>query len=171
MLYHLTESWNLYANTEGSFGSVQYSQMPNRVAGGEVKPEKARTWELGTRYDNGNLRAEIGAFLINFDHQDESNQTNDTVIAHGHTRHEGIETSVNYALDGLSPMLSGFDVYAADNANTSAESADGSTGRIAGYMLFSSRAAYDFGPQMSDLNVGGRSEKHLQPRVFHPFIR
>ncbi|MDD1968276.1 TonB-dependent siderophore receptor [Pseudomonas putida] len=205
VLYHMTESWNLYANTEGSFGSVQYSQMPNRVAGGEVKPEKARTWELGTRYDNGNLRAEIGAFLINFDNQYESNQTNDTVIARGETRHQGIETSLNYALDGLSPMLSGFDVYAtyayvdatiredgpnkgnrvpfsskhkgtlgvsytdgpwklnmdssyqssqfADNANTSTESADGSTGRIPGYMLFSSRAAYDFGPQMSDLSV------------------
>lgn len=40
VLYHLTEDWNLYANTEGSFGSVQYSQMPNRVTSGEVKPEK-----------------------------------------------------------------------------------------------------------------------------------
>ncbi len=205
VLYHLTDSWNLYANTEGSFGSVQYSQMPNRVAGGEVEPEKARTWELGTRYDNGSLRAEIGAFLINFDNQYESNQTNDTVIARGETRHQGIETSINYALDGLNPALAGFDVYAtyafvdatiredgpnkgnrvpfasrhkgtlglgytdgpwklnldssfqsaqfADNANTQAESADGSTGRIPGYMLFSSRAAYDFGPQLSDLNV------------------
>ncbi|WP_434653644.1 TonB-dependent receptor family protein [Pseudomonas sp. R3-56] len=205
VLYHLTDEWNLYANTEGSFGSVQYSQMPNRVSSGEVKPEKARTWELGTRYDNGNLRAEIGAFLINFDNQYESNQTNDSVIARGETRHQGIETSVNYALDGLSPALAGFDVYAtyayvdatiredgpnkgnrvpfssrhkgtlgvgytdgpwklnldstyqsaqfADNANTRAESADGSTGNIPGYMLFSSRAAYDFGPQLSDLNV------------------
>jgi len=205
VLYHLTDSWNLYANTEGSFGSVQYSQMPNRVTSGEVKPEKARTWELGTRYDNGALRAEIGAFLINFDNQYESNQTNDSVIARGETRHQGIETSVNYALDDLSPALAGFDVYAtyayvdatiredgpnkgnrvpfsskhkgtigvgytegpwklnldssfqsdqfADNANTSKESADGSTGKIPGYMLFSSRAGYDFGPQLSDLNV------------------
>ncbi len=205
VLYHLTDNWNLYANTEGSFGSVQYSQMPNRVTSGEVKPEKARTWELGTRYDNGALRAEIGAFLINFDNQYESNQTNDSVIARGETRHQGIETSINYALDDLSPALAGFDVYAtyayvdatiredgpnkgnrvpfsskhkgtvgvgytegawklnldssyqsdqfADNANTSAESADGSTGKIPGYMLFSSRAAYDFGPKLSDLNV------------------
>lgn len=205
VLYHLTDSWNLYANTEGSFGSVQYSQMPNRVSSGEVKPEKARTWELGTRYDNGALRAEIGAFLINFDNQYESNQTNDSVIARGETRHQGIETSVNYALDDLSPALAGLDVYAtyayvdatiredgpnkgnrvpfsskhkgtigvgytegpwklnldssfqsdqfADNANTSKESADGSTGKIPGYMLFSSRAGYDFGPQLSDLNV------------------
>ena len=205
VLYHLTDDWNLYANTEGSFGSVQYSQMPNRVNSGEVKPEKARTWELGTRYDNGSLRAEIGAFLINFDNQYDSNQTNDTVIARGETRHQGIESSINYALDGLSPALAGFDVYAtyayvdatiredgpnkgnrvpfsskhkgtlgvgytegpwklnvdssyqssqfADNANTQAESADGANGRIPGYMLFSSRAAYDFGPQLSDLNV------------------
>ncbi|WP_176517707.1 TonB-dependent Fe(3+) dicitrate receptor FecA [Pseudomonas faucium] len=205
VMYHLTDSWNLYANTEGSFGSVQYSQMPNRVSSGEVKPEKARTWEVGTRYDNGDLQAEIGAFLINFDNQYESNQTNDSVIARGETRHQGIETSVRYALDGLSPALAGFDVHAsyafvdasiredgpnkgnqvpfssrhkgnlgvgytqgpwqlnldgsfqssqyADNANTSAESADGSTGRIPGYMLVSTRAGYDFGPQLSNLKV------------------
>ena len=205
VLYHVNDSWNLYANTEGSFGSVQYSQMPNRVSGGEVKPEKARTWELGTRYDNGNLRAEIGAFLINFNNQYDSNQTTDTVIARGKTRHQGIEASVNYALEGVSPILSGFDVYAtyayvdatireegpnkgnrvpfssknkgtlgigytqgpwkanldssyqtdqfADNANTRAESADGSTGKIPGYMVFSSRVGYDFGPQLADLNV------------------
>ncbi len=112
VLYHLTDSWNLYANTEGSFGSVQYSQMPNRVPKGEVKPEKARTWEIGTRYDDGTLRAELGAFLINFDNQYESNQTDDSVIARGETRHQGIESSFNYALDGLSPALAGFDVYA-----------------------------------------------------------
>ncbi|NVL47419.1 TonB-dependent receptor [Pseudomonas syringae pv. actinidiae] len=33
------------------------------------------------------------------------------------------------------------------------ENADGSTGKIPGYMLFSTRANYDFGPQLSDLNV------------------
>ncbi len=205
VMYHLTDSWNLYANTEGSFGSVQYSQMPNRVSSGEVKPEKARTWEVGTRYDNGDLQAEIGAFLINFDNQYESNQTNDSVIARGETRHQGIETSVRYALDGLSPALAGFDVHAsyafvdatiredgpnkgnqvpfssrhkgnlgvgytdgpwqlnldgsfqssqyADNAHTSTERADGRTGRIPGYMLVSTRAGYDFGPQLSNLKV------------------
>lgn len=205
VLYHVNEQWNLYANTEGSFGTVQYSQMPNRVAGDAVKPEKARTWEIGTRYDNGALRAEIGAFLINFDNQYDTNQTDQKIIARGETRHQGIESSVNYALDDLSPLLAGFDVYAsyafvdariredgpnkgnrvpfssrhkgnlglaytegpwklnldssfqsaqfADNANTVAESADGRRGRIPGYMLFSSRAGYDFGPQLSDLNV------------------
>lgn len=205
VLYHLTDSWNLYANTEGSFGSVQYSQMPNRVTSGEVKPEKARTWEVGTRYDNGDLQAEIGAFLINFDNQYESNQSNDAVIARGETRHQGIETNLRYALDGLSPVLSGFDVHLgyafvdatiredgankgnqvpfssrhkgtlglgytdgpwqlnldsnfqssqfADNANTREESANGANGRIPGYMLVSTRAGYDFGPQLSNLKL------------------
>ncbi|MBP3363734.1 MAG: TonB-dependent receptor, partial [Pseudomonas sp.] len=41
----------------------------------------------------------------------------------------------------------------ADNANTRAESADGSTGLIPGYMVFNSRVGYDFGHQLSDLNV------------------
>lgn len=33
------------------------------------------------------------------------------------------------------------------------ESADGSTGRIPGFMLWGARVAYDFGPQMADLNT------------------
>ncbi|MFN2767715.1 TonB-dependent receptor domain-containing protein, partial [Escherichia coli] len=31
VMYHLNEYWNLYANTEGSFGTVQYSQMGKAV--------------------------------------------------------------------------------------------------------------------------------------------
>jgi len=53
-------------NTEGSFGTVQYSQIGKAVQSGNVEPEKARTWELGTRYDDGALTAEMGLFLINF---------------------------------------------------------------------------------------------------------
>ena len=36
VLYHLTDSWNLYANTEGSFGTVQYSQIGKAVQSGNV---------------------------------------------------------------------------------------------------------------------------------------
>ncbi|WP_134576357.1 TonB-dependent receptor domain-containing protein, partial [Pseudomonas aeruginosa] len=42
----------------------------------------------------------------------------------------------------------------ADNANTESESADGSTGRIAGWMVWSARGTYDFGPQLNDLKLG-----------------
>lgn len=206
VLYRLDEGWNLYANTEGSFGSVQYSQMPNRVRVNEIKPEKARTWELGTRYEVGMLKAELGAFLVNFNNQYDSSQTTDSVIARGKTRHQGVETAVAYRLDEIVPALKGAELYAnyayvdahireegpnkgnqvpfssrhkglvgisygqdawqvgfegqfqssqfADNANTVAESADGSTGRIPGYGVWNLRGSYQFGPSLANLRLG-----------------
>ena len=205
ILYHVTDSWNLYANTEGSFGTVQYSQIGKAVQSGDVEPEKARTWELGSRYDSGALSAEVGLFLINFDHQYDSNQTDNTVTARGKTRHTGMESKLRYDLGDMTGTLEDVSVYAsyayvdakirekgdtygnqvpfspkhkgtfgvdytpgswtfnlnsdfqssqfADNANTWAESANGSTGRIPGYMLWGARVAYDFGPEMAGLNL------------------
>ena len=112
VLYHLTDSWNLYANTEGSFGTVQYSQIGKAVQSGNVEPEKARTWELGTRYDDGALTAEMGTVLINFNNRYDSNQTNDTVTARGKTRHTGLETQARYDLGTLTPTLDNVSVYA-----------------------------------------------------------
>ncbi|MCY1289658.1 Fe(3+) dicitrate transport protein FecA [compost metagenome] len=218
VIYHLDPNWNLYANTEGSFGTVQYSQMGKAVKSGDIEPEKARTWELGTRYDDGILRAELGAFLINFDNQYESNQQTDSVTARGKTRHKGIEAAIGYDLAALDPLLAGFDVYAsyayvdatiredgpnqgnqvpfsskhkgtlganyrsgpwgynldgsfqssqyADNANTEAESADGSTGRIAGWMVWSARGSYDFGPQLNGLELSA-GVKNLFDRRYY----
>ncbi|MBH2867115.1 TonB-dependent siderophore receptor [Serratia marcescens] len=206
VMYHLNEYWNLYANTEGSFGTVQYSQMGKAVDSGKIEPEKARTWELGTRYAGDALTGEIGLFLINFNNQYDSNQVTDSVTARGKTRHAGLEGSLRCDLSQLTPKLDDLTAYAsyayvnatiredggyegnqvpfspkhkgtlgldytpgnwafnlngefqssqfADNANTVAESADGSTGRIPGYMLWGVRAAYDFGPEMAGLNLG-----------------
>lgn len=205
VLYHVTDSWNLYANTEGSFGTVQYSQIGKAVQSGNVEPEKARTWEIGSRYDDGALTAEMGLFLINFNNQYDSNQINDTVTARGKTRHTGVETQARYDLSSLTPTLENVSVYAsyayvnaeirekgdtygnqvpfsakhkgtlgmdykpgrwtfnlnselqssqfADNANTVEESADGSNGRIPGFMLWGARVGYEFGPQMANLNL------------------
>lgn len=111
VLYRVNDHWNLYANTEGSFGAVQYSQMGKAVASGSIQPEKARTWEVGTRYDDDDLQAELGAFLINFDNQYESNQLTDSITARGKTRHEGIEASASYQLGALDRRLTGFSTY------------------------------------------------------------
>ncbi|WP_437615158.1 TonB-dependent Fe(3+) dicitrate receptor FecA [Erwinia sp. V71] len=205
VVYHLTDAWNLYANTEGSFGAVQYSQIGKAVDSRSIEPEKARTWELGTRFDNGDVQAEGGLFLINFNNQYDSNQTTDDVYARGKTRHSGLESQLRYDLSTLSPALDDVSAYAsytyvnavireqgdnygnqvpfsskhkgvlgldytpgnwrfnlnseyqsgqfADNANTRAESADGSTGRIPGFMLWGARAGYEFGPEMAHLNL------------------
>lgn len=206
VMYHLTDEWNLYANTEGSFGTVQYSQMGKAISSGNIEPEKARTWELGTRYDGDALKAEFGVFLINFNNQYDSNQATDSVTARGKTRHTGAETSARYDLSELAPALQDVSVSAnyayvnaviredgdnqgnqvpfspkhkgmigvdyrpgdwafnvngqfqssqfADNANTQKASADGSTGRIPGYMIWGVRADYQFGPDMANLNLG-----------------
>ncbi|WP_116426298.1 TonB-dependent receptor domain-containing protein, partial [Klebsiella pneumoniae] len=91
---------------------VQYSQIGKAVQSGNVEPEKARTWELGTRYDDGALTAEMGLFLINFNNQYDSNQTNDTVTARGKTRHTGLETQARYDLGTLTPTLDNVSIYA-----------------------------------------------------------
>ncbi|KHP05454.1 transporter [Salmonella enterica subsp. enterica serovar Havana] len=205
VLYHLTGCWNLYANTEGSFGTVQYSQIGKAIQSGNVEPEKARTWEVGTRYDDSTLIAEMGLFLINFNNQYDSNQTNDTVIARGKTRHTGLEAQAHYDLGILNQVLDNVSLYVsyayvnaeirekgdtygnqvpfspkhkgtlgvdyrpgnwtfnlnsdfqssqfADNTNIAKESSNGSSGRIPGFMLWGARVAYDFGPQMADLNI------------------
>ncbi len=222
VIYHLTPSWNLYANTEGSFGTVQYSQMGKAVRSGDIEPEKARTWELGSRYDDGILRAELGAFLINFDNQYESNQQTDSVTARGKTRHKGIEAAIAYDLADLDPLLSGFDVYAsyayvdasiredgpnkgnqvpfsskhkgtlgtnyrtgawsynldgsfqtsqyADNANTESESADGSTGRIAGWMVWSARHLR-LRPATERPQARPGGEEPVRSPLLHPLVR
>lgn len=96
VLYHASDAWKLYASSDSSFGTVQYSKMANAVASGGAAPEKARSWELGTRYRQGGLRAEANLFLIRFSNQYESNQQDNSVYARGKTRHRGLEGSVEY---------------------------------------------------------------------------
>ncbi|MET0266657.1 MAG: TonB-dependent Fe(3+) dicitrate receptor FecA [Duganella sp.] len=112
VIYHLNDGWNLYANTDSSFGTVQYSKMANAVVSGGAEPEKARAWELGTLYRHGGLRAEANLFLIRFSNQYESNQQNNSVYARGKTRHRGLESSVQYELGDAMPALRGLELYA-----------------------------------------------------------
>lgn len=119
LLYHLNDAWNLHVNTEGSFGTVQYSQIGKAVGSGSVELEKARTWELGTRFDNQVLQSEARLFLINFSNQYDVNQVTDSVTARGKTRHTGLETKLRYDLGDLSASLENFSVttsYAYVNA-------------------------------------------------------
>ena len=218
VMYWLRDGINFYANTEGSFGSMQYSRMPNRVRAQDISPEKARTWEVGMRYDIGALKADLDLFLINFNNQYESSQTTDNVTVRGKTRHKGLEGSFSYRLGHLNSALQGVELYGnyafvdarireagpnrgnrvpfssrhkgllgvsykqgglklglenafqssqyADNANTAAPSADGSTGRIPGYAVWHLRAGYDFGGTMSNLSLN-MGVKNIFNRTFY----
>ncbi|WP_259753551.1 TonB-dependent receptor family protein [Pseudomonas sp. GCEP-101] len=115
VMYHLSNEWKLFANYETSFGSLQYFQLGqggsgNNTASG-LQPEKAKTYEVGTRYDNGSWGGEVTLFYIDFDDELQyiSNDVGWTNL--GATKHQGIETSAHYDMAALDPVLAGLTAY------------------------------------------------------------
>ncbi|CAM3889428.1 Fe(3+) dicitrate transport protein FecA [Pseudomonas reidholzensis] len=116
VMYHLSDAWKLFANYETSFGSLQYFQLGQGGSGDStangLEPEKAKTYEIGTRYDNGDWAAELTAFYIDFDDELQyiSNDVGWTNL--GATQHQGIEASLRYDLAALDPRLQGLSANA-----------------------------------------------------------
>lgn len=116
VMYHMSEAWKLFANYETSFGSLQYFQLGQGDSGDNtangLEPEKAKTYEIGTRYDDGHFAGELTAFYIDFDDELQyiSNDVGWTNL--GATKHQGIEASVRYDLAGLDPRLDGLSANA-----------------------------------------------------------
>lgn len=116
VMYHLSDAWKLFANYETSFGSLQYFQLGQGGNGDQtangLEAEKAKTYEIGTRYDDGDWGGELTAFYIDFDDELQyiSNDIGWTNL--GATKHQGIEASVHYDLSGLDPRLDGLSANA-----------------------------------------------------------
>ena len=111
VMYHISEEWKLFANYETSFGSLQYFQLGQGGTGNEtangLEPEKAKTYEFGTRYNDDVWGGEVTLFYIDFDKELQyiSNDAGWTNL--GATTHQGVETSVHYNLAALDPRLDG----------------------------------------------------------------
>ncbi|QXH60319.1 TonB-dependent siderophore receptor [Pseudomonas azerbaijanorientalis] len=111
VMYHMSEAWKLFANYETSFGALQYFQLGQGGIGDEpangLQPEKAKTYEIGTRYNDDVWGGEVTLFYIDFDDELQyiSNDVGWTNL--GATKHQGIETSVHYNLAALDPRLDG----------------------------------------------------------------
>lgn len=111
VMYHMSEAWKLFANYETSFGALQYFQLGQGGIGNEpangLQPEKAKTYEIGTRYNDDVWGGEVTLFYIDFDDELQyiSNDVGWTNL--GATKHQGIETSVHYDLAALDPRLDG----------------------------------------------------------------
>ena len=96
---------------------MQYFQLGQGGIGDQtaagLRPEKAKTYELGTRYDNGVWGGEVTLFYIDFadELQYVSNDVGWTNL--GATKHQGLETSVHYDLSNLNARLDGLSVNAA----------------------------------------------------------
>nr|WP_256356834.1 TonB-dependent receptor [Pseudomonas sp. PDM32] len=111
VMYHMSEAWKLFANYETSFGALQYFQLGQGGIGNEpangLQPEKAKTYEIGTRYNDDVWGGEVTLFYIDFDDELQyiSNDVGWTNL--GATKHQGLETSVHYDLAALDPRLDG----------------------------------------------------------------
>ncbi|UZE22121.1 TonB-dependent siderophore receptor [Pseudomonas sp. B21-056] len=116
VMYHLSDAWKLFANYETSFGSLQYFQLGqggdgNNTANG-LSPEKAKTYEIGTRYNDDVWGGEVTLFYIDFDDELQyiSNDVGWTNM--GATKHQGLEASVHYDMAALDPRLEGLSATA-----------------------------------------------------------
>ncbi|VVO64828.1 Fe(3+) dicitrate transport protein FecA [Pseudomonas fluorescens] len=111
VMYHLSDAWKLFANYETSFGSLQYFQLGQGGSGDStangLQPEKAKTYEIGTRYNDDVWGGEVTLFYIDFDDELQyiSNDVGWTNL--GATKHQGIEASAHYDMAALDPRLEG----------------------------------------------------------------
>lgn len=122
VIYHLSDALKLYANAETSFGSLQYFQIGqkdsnNQFAAG-LKPETARTYEIGTRYDTKVWGGEISLFRINFDHElqlvgklPNVPDSYEGWTSLGATTHKGVESAAHVDLGAFSDALDGLTLW------------------------------------------------------------
>jgi len=111
--YLVNPSLTLFSNYQTSFGAVQNTQLNSQTASNPLKPEEAKTYELGARWKNGALGAEFTAYNLKFDNQIlQVPGSNPAVFQNiGATKHEGIESAVDYSFDDAG-ALAGLNLYA-----------------------------------------------------------
>lgn len=111
--YLYSPELTLFSNYNTSFGVVQNTQLNAQSAGNPLSPELAKTIEAGARWKGSNLSTEVTLFHIQFDNQILSipNVTPTVFQNIGKTRHDGIETAIDYSFNKDGP-LGGLNVYA-----------------------------------------------------------
>lgn len=109
----VTDAWTLFSNYNTSFGPVQNIQLNSQSATNPLKPEVAKTFELGTRWKTSTLSAEFTAFRLRFDNQIQQVGSNGAPAFQnlGATKHDGIETAIDYSFDKDS-ALAGLNLFA-----------------------------------------------------------
>ncbi|MDY0744908.1 TonB-dependent siderophore receptor [Paucibacter sp. R3-3] len=215
--YLLSRELTVFGNFSTSFGPVQNLQLNSQTPANPLKPELARTFELGGRWQGRGLSAELTAFRLKFDNQiQQVPGVTPTLFQNiGETKHEGIESALSYAFDRAGP-LAGLEAYAnytftralqesgatagrdvpfysrntdtvgtryalgdwtlnlssthqsaqySDNANTIAEAANASVGRIPGYRLWNVQASWKPGKRFDvDVGVNNLADKRYYTR-------
>ncbi|WP_312735423.1 TonB-dependent siderophore receptor [Stenotrophomonas sp.] len=111
--YLLTPQLTVFGNYTTSFGPVQNIQLNSQTASNPLNPEVAKTTELGARWQDGALRAEVTVFKMRFDNQIQQvpGITPPTFQNIGATDHKGVEGALEYRFAEHS-ALAGLELYA-----------------------------------------------------------
>ena len=110
--YLYSPELTLFSNYNTSFGSVQNTQLNSQTPANPLIPELAKTMEAGARWKGRQLSAEVTLFSIRFDNQIASVPGTTNLFQNiGKTKHDGVETAVDYAFDENS-ALKGLNLYA-----------------------------------------------------------
>jgi len=111
--YLVNPALTVFTNYTTSFGPVQNIQLNSQTAANPLKPELARTYEIGGRWKNGQISAELTAFRLKFDNQIlQVTGSNPAVFQNiGATKHDGVESAIDYSFDEAS-VLAGLNVFA-----------------------------------------------------------
>ncbi|CUB02982.1 TonB-dependent siderophore receptor [Marinomonas fungiae] len=116
--YLMSPATTLFSNYSTSFGTLQHLQLSDTERN-TLKPEIAKTIEVGGRYNKDNLSAEMTLFNINFDNQLQYDDGLEYHVNKGETQHYGVELGASYAFPNT-----GVSVYG-NLAYTQAEFRDG----------------------------------------------
>ncbi|MYN09330.1 TonB-dependent receptor family protein [Pseudoduganella aquatica] len=111
--YLVNRALTVFANYQTSFGSVQNTQLNSQTAANPLNPELAKTHELGARWKTAAVSAEVTAFRLKFDNQiiQVPGSTPPVFQNIGATKHEGVETAVDYSFDDAG-ALAGLNLFA-----------------------------------------------------------
>jgi Fe(3+) dicitrate transport protein len=104
--YLVNPALTVFANYSTSFGPVQNTQLNSQTASNPLKPELAKTSELGARWKNGAVSAEMTVFRLKFDNQilQVPGSVPPVFQNIGATKHEGVESAVDYTFDEASAL-------------------------------------------------------------------
>ncbi|MFM9435433.1 Fe(3+) dicitrate transport protein [Janthinobacterium sp. CG_23.3] len=109
--YLLSKQVTLFGNYNTSFGSIQHAHLNLSPSGKSLRPELAKTVELGARLNRKDWKAEATVFDMRFDNQFQYQATEKYYLNLGKTHHRGLETSVDYTF-GRAGALAGLNAYA-----------------------------------------------------------
>jgi Fe(3+) dicitrate transport protein len=104
--YQLSPSLTLFSNYSTSFGTLQHLQLSDSTDN-NLEPEIARTVEVGGRYQQGGLSAEVILFNINFNNKLQWDDSLGYHVNRGRTRHYGAELGAGYDIADTGLSLHG----------------------------------------------------------------